>query len=139
MVLWYIFYSGAEQEKWELKTLGKPATMENQNLEMKETWRDEYMKTLCAFANASGGTVEIGKGDDGVVIGVEDAAKLLENLPNKIKNAMAIVADVTVHNDDGKEYIAVTVGAFPFPMWSSTTSRATLSRCLGARQLKAHG
>lgn len=35
--------------------------MENQNLEWKESWRDEHMKTLCAFANASGGTLEIGR------------------------------------------------------------------------------
>jgi ATP-dependent DNA helicase RecG len=35
--------------------------VESQNLEWKETWRDEYMKTLCAFANASGGTLEVGR------------------------------------------------------------------------------
>ena len=28
---------------------------EGSNLEFKETWRDEYLKTLAAFANSSGG------------------------------------------------------------------------------------
>jgi ATP-dependent DNA helicase RecG len=89
---------------------------ESQTLEWKKSWRDEYMKTLCAFANASGGTLEIGRDDGGVVVGVENTARLLEDLPNKIKNAMAIVADVDVLDDGDKEYISVTVGAYPFPI-----------------------
>jgi len=90
--------------------------MENQNLEWKESWRDEYMKTLCAFANASGGTLEIGRGNSGEIIGITGVAKHLEDLPNKIKNAMAIVADIAVHKVDDKDYITVKVGAYPFPI-----------------------
>lgn len=26
---------------------------ENQNIEFKESWRDEYLKWICAFANSS--------------------------------------------------------------------------------------
>ena len=90
--------------------------MESQILEWKESWRDEYMKTLCAFANASGGTLEVGRNDKGVLVNVENIDKLLENLPNKIKNAMAIVADIGVNIEDGKEYLSLTVGAHPFPI-----------------------
>jgi ATP-dependent DNA helicase RecG len=28
---------------------------ENQNIEWKESWRDEYLKWICGFANAQGG------------------------------------------------------------------------------------
>jgi len=28
--------------------------MENQNLEWKETWHDEYLKWICGFANSQG-------------------------------------------------------------------------------------
>jgi ATP-dependent DNA helicase RecG len=28
---------------------------ENQNIEWKESWRDEYLKCICGFANAKGG------------------------------------------------------------------------------------
>ena len=28
---------------------------ENQNIEYKESWHDEYLKWLCGFANAQGG------------------------------------------------------------------------------------
>jgi ATP-dependent DNA helicase RecG len=29
---------------------------ESQNIEFKESWRDEYLKWICGFANANGGT-----------------------------------------------------------------------------------
>ena len=90
--------------------------MESQTIEWKETWRDEYMRTICAFANTSGGTLEIGRRDDGIVVGVSNINKLLEDLPNKIKNAMAIVADVAVCESNGLQYVTATVGAYPFPI-----------------------
>jgi len=30
--------------------------METQNIEFKESWRDECLKWICGFANAQGGT-----------------------------------------------------------------------------------
>ncbi len=38
---------------------------ESQLIEYKESWRDEYLKWICGFANAQGGTLYIGKRDDG--------------------------------------------------------------------------
>jgi len=90
--------------------------MESRCVEWKEAWHDEYLRTVCAFANASGGVLEIGRRDDGTVIGVSGVKKLLEDLPNKIKNAMAIIADVEVRESDGKQYIAITVKEYPFPI-----------------------
>jgi len=37
--------------KGEEKTMEK----ENQTVEWKETWKDEYLKWICGFANANGG------------------------------------------------------------------------------------
>lgn len=34
--------------------------LENQSIEWKESWRDEYLKWICGFANAQGGVLEIG-------------------------------------------------------------------------------
>ena len=42
---------------------------EHQEIEWKESWRDEYLKWLCGYANAHGGTLFIGKDDDGKVTG----------------------------------------------------------------------
>ena len=38
---------------------------ESQNAEYKESWRDEYLKWVCGFANAHGGTIYIGVDDKG--------------------------------------------------------------------------
>ena len=46
---------------------------ESQNIEYKESWRDEYLKWVCGFANAQGGTIYIGIDDTGNVVGVKDA------------------------------------------------------------------
>ena len=32
---------------------------ESQNVEYKESWRDEYLKWICGFANAQGDTMYI--------------------------------------------------------------------------------
>ena len=43
---------------------------ENQNVEWKTKWRDEYLKWICGFANAQGGKIYIGTADDGTIVGV---------------------------------------------------------------------
>ena len=38
---------------------------ESQNIEYKTIWKDEYLKWIYGFANAQGGTIYIGKDDNG--------------------------------------------------------------------------
>ena len=38
---------------------------ETQNIEYKSSWRDEFLREICGFANAQGGTLYIGKDDNG--------------------------------------------------------------------------
>ncbi len=85
---------------------------ENQNTEWKAKWHDEYLEWICGFANAQGGVIEIGRNDNGEVVGLSDAAKLLEVLPNKIRTTMGIIADVNLCHESGKEYIAIKVTAY---------------------------
>ncbi|MDR1532307.1 MAG: putative DNA binding domain-containing protein [Clostridiales bacterium] len=85
--------------------------MKNQNIEWKETWLDDYLKWICGFANAQGGCLEIGRGDSGEVIGLSGAKKLLEELPNKIRAALGIIADVNLCVENGREYIVINVSA----------------------------
>lgn len=40
---------------------------EHQNIEWKESWRNEYLKWICGFANAKGGKIFVGKNDKGEV------------------------------------------------------------------------
>ena len=46
--------------------------VETQNVEYKQSWRDEYLKWICGFANAQGGLIYIGIDDKGVVTGVDE-------------------------------------------------------------------
>ena len=89
---------------------------ESQNIEYKESWRDEYLKWICGFANAQGGKIYIGKNDEGTVVGVKDAKKLLEDIPNKIQNKLGIVADVNLLEEDGLNYIEIVVNPWAFPV-----------------------
>jgi len=89
---------------------------ETQTAEWKSSWRDEYLKWVCGFANAQGGVLEIGKDDQGVVVGLADSKRLLEDVPSKIQNTMAIVADVDLREEGGLEYLVVTVESYPYPI-----------------------
>jgi len=73
---------------------------EQQNIEYKSVWKDEYLKWICGFANAHGGTLFIGKDDNDNVTGVKNAKKLLEDLPNKITTVLGIIADVNLHETE---------------------------------------
>jgi ATP-dependent DNA helicase RecG len=53
---------------------------ESQNIEYKESWRDEYLKWICGFANAQGGKIYIGINDAGNIVGVKNVKKLMENI-----------------------------------------------------------
>lgn len=89
---------------------------ESQNIEYKESWRDEYLKWLCGFANAQGGTIYIGIDDAGNVVGVKDIKKLMEDIPNKIQSGLGIVADVNKLTKDGKDYLEIKVKPSSFPI-----------------------
>lgn len=67
---------------------------ESQNIEYKEIWKDEYLKWLCGFANAQGGTLFVGIDDNGNVVGIKNIKKLLDDLPNKINSGLGIIAQI---------------------------------------------
>ena len=82
---------------------------ERQNIEWKQSWHDDYLKWICGFANAQGGTIYIGKDDDGNVTHLDNYQKLLEDLPNKIRNAMGIICDVNLQEESGSKFIEIKV------------------------------
>ena len=89
---------------------------ENQNIEYKQSWRDDYLKWICGFANAQGGVLEIGKNDHGKAVGLPKAAKLLEELPNKMRDMLGIIADVDLLKEGRKEFLRITVDPYPHPI-----------------------
>ena len=55
----------------------------------------------------------IGCDDEGAVIGLPNASKLLEDIPNKVRDAMGIIVGVNLLNEGGKEYIEIDVPPYP--------------------------
>lgn len=90
--------------------------IETQNIEWKESWRDEYLKWICGFANADGGTLFIGKRDDGSIAGLADAKKLMEEIPNKVRDIMGIMVDVNLKEEFGNQYLEIIVESYPNPV-----------------------
>jgi ATP-dependent DNA helicase RecG len=85
---------------------------EQQNIEYKQSWHDDYLKWVCGFANAIGGMIYIGIDDKGNVVHLTDYAKLMEDIPNKIRNAMGIICDVQLEDKQGKKYISIKVNPY---------------------------
>ena len=89
---------------------------ENQDTEFKQFWRDEYIKWICGFANAKGGKIFIGVDDKGNVVGIKNAKKLLADIPNKVRDILGVIVDVTMKQDKGKEYLEIVVEPYPYPV-----------------------
>jgi ATP-dependent DNA helicase RecG len=90
--------------------------MESQNIEYKENWRDEYIKWICGFANANGGKIYIGINDKGIVSGLTDVKKLLEDIPNKTKDILGILVDVNLKIKKKVQYLEILVEPYPYPV-----------------------
>jgi ATP-dependent DNA helicase RecG len=89
---------------------------ESQNVEYKISWRDEYLKWICGFANANGGKIFIGIDDKGNIIGVNDYKKLMDDIPNKSVNHLGLVVNVNLHKDADMHYIEIDVPVSSMPI-----------------------
>lgn len=92
---------------------------EDQNTEYKQSWREEYLKWVCGFANANGGRLLIGVTDDrkgNELVGVPDWKSLLEIIPNLMRDTMGMIADVNHVRKEGKDLVEIVVPAYPVPI-----------------------
>jgi len=89
---------------------------EQQNIEYKQNWHEEYLKWVCGFANAQGGVIYIGKDDNGDIVGLEEYKKLMDDIPNKIRNAMGITVEVNLHEEAGKYFIEIITHPYSVPI-----------------------
>ncbi len=89
---------------------------EHQNIEYKQSWHDDYLKWIVGFANSQGGTIYIGKDDNGKVVGISDYKKLMEDLPNKIRDILGIIVEVNLHERRGLYYLEVITPPYVVPI-----------------------
>lgn len=91
-------------------------TKEHQNIEWKESWHNDYFKWVCGFANAQGGNLFIGIDDKGNTKHLDNAKKLLEDLPNQVRDLLGLMVDVNLHTENGDDYLEIIVEPYPFPI-----------------------
>ncbi|WP_342450697.1 AlbA family DNA-binding domain-containing protein [Lunatimonas salinarum] len=91
-------------------------TSESQNIEFKVSWRDEYLKWICGFANGNGGKLCIGIDDKGKVTGVDNHKKLLEDLPNKFRDILGVYAEVNLQEEMDNYYLEIIVPRYDVPI-----------------------
>jgi len=95
---------------------GMKMVMETENMEFKEKWTDDSLKTICAFANTSGGELIIGVSDKGGIVGVKDIEKLIRDLPNKIRDKLKITPSISVEEKEGKEILHIKIFPSTIPV-----------------------
>ena len=82
---------------------------ESQQVEFKLIWKDDYLKQICGFANSQGGSIYLGVNDQGKGVGINNAKKLLEEIPNKGANLMGIVLQVDLFLENNLQYLLIKV------------------------------
>ena len=120
---------------------------EQQTAEWKREWKDDCLKWICGYANADGGRLVIGKDDTGKVVGLKDAHKSLEDLPNKVRDVLGVIVAVNLGHADGKDFLEIVVDAYPNPisyrgryfMRSGSTLQELKGAALDRFILRRHG
>lgn len=105
------------------------------------------MKWTCGFANAQGGKLYIGCDDNGNVVGIDNSKKLMDDIPNKVRDAMGIIVGVNLLVEDGKEYIEIDVPSYPvgisckgiYHYRSGSTKQILTGPALEAFLMRKHG
>lgn len=89
---------------------------ESQFIEFKPNWRDEYLKAIASFANDKGGELIIGMDDRGNPVGLKSAKRLLEDLPNKIRNKLGIIPSFDIQKIGKTDVVKVIVKPSSVPI-----------------------
>jgi ATP-dependent DNA helicase RecG len=79
----------------------------------------QIMKTVVAFANTAGGTLIIGREDDGSVVGVEDPLMAEEKLSNAIADSILplIMPDIEIISWERSHLLFIRVSHWPGPFY----------------------
>jgi len=88
---------------------------ESLTAEFKSAYNKDVIETLVAFANASGGTVFIGVGDNGRPLGLNADKNTVQSWVDEIKSETepTIIPMVEIINGGGKEVVALSVSEYP--------------------------
>jgi len=82
---------------------------ETHNIEYKQKWNDDCLKAISAMANTNGGRLFIGLNDQGYPVVLNNTKKLLEDIPNTIRNRLNMLSTVELDKRDGRKIICITI------------------------------
>lgn len=82
---------------------------ETHNIEYKQQWSNDCLKVISAMANANGGTLFIGIDDQGNPVELKNTKKLLEDIPNTIRNRLNILPIVEMDVKTGHKIIRIAI------------------------------
>lgn len=83
--------------------------IETQNVEFKEKFGNNVLKTLFAFANTQGGKVMLGVKNNGTVKGFKVSNEALRDITEKIVSKLGIHSDIEVKENQGKQVVEIKV------------------------------
>jgi ATP-dependent DNA helicase RecG len=89
---------------------------ESQTVEYKQSWRNDCLKSVSAFANSGGGVLIVGLDDNGKPSGLKNFKRLLEDIPNTIRNKLGILPSVELSKKNKKDIIKITVTPCSVPI-----------------------
>lgn len=89
----------------------------------------------------------IGRNDKGEAVGVEHADRLIEEIPNKVRDILGIMVDVDLRRDGDREMVEVHVEPYPSPVSykgeyyyrSGSTNQMLKGAALDRFLLRKHG
>jgi ATP-dependent DNA helicase RecG len=94
---------------------------ESKTIEFKRDFSSikPILKTLIAFANTAGGTLLIGRADDGAIIGVEDVFDAEEKLASAIADSIhpPLMPEIELTSLEGKALILIRVAHWKGPFY----------------------
>ena len=86
---------------------------EDTHTEFKSIYTDDIKKTVVAFANTDGGTIHIGRADDGSVVGVDNPDQtqlsLVDSIANAIRPDVTMFVSHSVQEVEGKPIVTTQV------------------------------
>jgi len=89
---------------------------EGNYLELKETFNDNTLKAISAFANTKGGLVVIGVSKNGEIKGIDISDEILARIINKITDSLGISPETEVIREKGKNILAIRVQKSGIPI-----------------------
>ena len=91
------------------------ASGESDTVEFKQSFNNEVIETIVAFANTSGGSVFMGISNTGKLLGASIEKETLQQWINEIKNKTSPVQipEITEHELDGQTICQIRVSEYP--------------------------